>query len=108
MNETTIGGLLRNLRMSKKITQQTVADAVNIKRSTISNYEIGRRTPSLNDLRTLATFYGVGLDYFGVTPPDEITEIIARARNVFEDSSISDAKKDELYKTLAKLYLKLK
>lgn len=108
MKQTTIGALLRNLRMSKKITQQTVADAVNIKRSTISNYEIGRRTPSLNDLRTLAEYYGVGLDYFGVTPPDEITEIIARARNVFEDSDVSDAKKDELYKTLAKLYLKIK
>lgn len=108
MNKTTIGGLLRNLRMSKKLTQQTVADAVSIKRSTISNYEIGRRTPSLNDLRTLATFYGVGLDYFGVTPPDEITEIIARARKVFDNPDVSDIKKDELYKTLAKLYLKLK
>ena len=108
MNKATIGELLRNLRMSKKITQQGVANAVNIKRSTISNYEIGRRTPSLNDLRTLATFYGVGLDYFGVTPPDEITEIIARARNVFENPDIEENKKDELYKILAKLYLKLK
>ena len=108
MNKTTIGGLLRNLRMSKKMTQQTVADSVNIKRSTISNYEIGRRTPSLNDLRMLATFYGVGLDYFGVTPPDEITEIVARARRIFEDPAVADDKKDELYKTLAKLYLKLK
>lgn len=108
MNKTTIGGLLRNLRMSKNITQQAVADSVNIKRSTISNYEIGRRTPSLNDLRTLATFYGVGLDYFGVTPPDEITEIVARARNIFENPEIEDSKKDELYKILAKLYLKLK
>jgi len=108
MSNETIGGLLRNLRMSKKITQQSVANAVNIKRSTISNYEIGRRTPSLNDLRILATFYGVGLDYFGVTPPDEITEIVARARNIFENPEIEDSKKDELYKTLAKLYLKLK
>lgn len=108
MNKTTIGGLLRNLRMSKNITQQAVADSVNIKRSTISNYEIGRRTPSLNDLRTLATFYGVGLDYFGVTPPDEITEIVARARKIFENPDIADVKKDDLYKILAKLYLKLK
>ncbi|QHJ73621.1 hypothetical protein [Butyrivibrio virus Bo-Finn] len=108
MKNNSIGKQLKNLRLSQKLTQQTVADAVKIKRSTISNYEIGRRTPSLNDLRTLATFYGVGLDYFGVTPPDEITELIARARKLFNNPDLSETQKDLLYKDLSKLYFKIK
>ena len=107
MNKKSVGELLRNLRKSQSMTQQFVADHVNIKRSTISNYEIGRRQPSLNDLRKLAKFYNVGLDYFGITPPDEITELLARARSLFDNPNLTEAQKDKLYKDLSRLYFKL-
>ena len=108
MNNYSIGEKLKTLRKTQKLTQQAVSDRVGIKRSTISNYEIDRRTPSLIDLKRLAAFYGVGLDYFGVTTTDDVAEIIARARNVFESPEVSEETKNELYKELAKLYLKLK
>lgn len=107
MENKSVGELLRNLRKTKRLTQQTVANHVKIKRSTLSNYEIGRRQPALNDLRTLAQFYGVGLDYFGITPPDEITELLARARALFDNPNLDDEKKDKLYKDLSRLYFKL-
>ena len=108
MNNYSIGEKLKTLRKTQKLTQQAVSDRVGIKRSTISNYEIDRRTPSLIDLKRLAAFYGVGLDYFGVTTTDDVAEIIARARNVFECPDVSEQTKNDLYKELAKLYLKLK
>lgn len=106
--KSEIAERLKGLRKTRKLTQEQVAERVGIKRSTISNYEIGRRTPNLHDLKRLAEYYGVGLDYFGVATVDEITEILARAREVFNSSEVSTDAKDELYKELAKLYLKIK
>lgn len=104
----SIGEKIKTLRKTRGLTQHTFADQVGIKRSTISNYEIDRRTPSLVDLKQIAAFFGVGLDYFGIAATDDITDILARARDVFESPDVSEQTKDELYKELAKLYLKLK
>lgn len=107
MNES-IGHKLKVLRKTKKMTQQEVADKLGIKRATISNYEINRRTPSLTDLRRLSEFYGVGLDYFGVAQTDDLLDLLARAKRVFNDERIPKEKKEEIYKELMILYLTLK
>lgn len=103
-----IGSKLKHLRNSKKITQQEMADKVSIKRSTISNYEIGRRTPHLRDLQKLAEYFGVGLDYFGVSSTDEVFDVLARAKEVFENADINPEAKEELYMEFMKMYLELK
>lgn len=104
----SIGSKLRALRKARGYSQQFVADRVGMKRSTISNYEIDRRLPSLTDLKRVADFYGVGLDYFDLSSTDNIEELLARARDVFANPSVSKAKKDELYKEIAMLYFKIK
>lgn len=106
MNE--IGQKLRQLRRAKKITQQDVADRVGITRATISNYEVGRRTPHLRDLQKIAKTYGVGLEYFGVREKDETFELLARAKEVFESDAVSMDTKEELYREFMRLYLELK
>lgn len=104
----TIGQHLKTLRQSQKMTQQHVAEKVGITRATLSNYEIDRRTPDLKTLRKLAECFGVGLDYFGFAPADEVIELLARAKNVFESDRISEERKRELHDELMKLYLHLK
>lgn len=104
----SIGSKLKTLRKSQKLTQQAVADKIGITRATISNYEISRRTPHLKDLQKLAEFYGVGLDYFGVSTVDETLELLGRAKEVFESENVSKEKKDEIYKEIMKLYLAIK
>lgn len=104
----TIGKQLKNLRKSQKMTQQYVSDRVGITRATLSNYEIDRRTPDLKTLQKLAECYNVGLDYFGFAPADEIIELLARAKNVFENENISDERKNELFEELMRLKLNLK
>lgn len=103
-----IGSKLKHLRKTRKLTQQEVADKVDIKRSTISNYEIGRRTPHLKDLQKLAATFGVGLDYFGVQDTDEVFDVLARAKDVFVNEDISNIEKEELYLEFMKLYINLK
>ena len=103
----SIGSKLQSLRKAKRYTQRYVADRLDMKRSTLSNYEIDRRSPSLTDLKRLAQFYKVGLDYFDLATADEVQDLLARARDVFNSEDISQEAKDELYREIAALYLKL-
>ena len=105
---STIGSKLKSLRKAKGYSQQYVADRVGLKRSTISNYEIDRRLPSLTDLKRVADFYGVGLDYFDLSATDSIEELLAKARDIFLSDEISVETKDDLYKEIAMLYFKIK
>lgn len=102
-----IGKKLKQLRKLRGMTQEDVAERVNITRSTISNYEIGRRTPNLKDLSELAAVFGVGLDYFGIAPIDESFDLISRARDIFESPDVSRGTKNHLYREMMKLYLEL-
>lgn len=108
MNNQSIGNKLKILRKSQKLTQQAVADKVGITRATISNYEINRRSPHLKDLQRLAEFYGVGLDYFGVSTADEVLDLLARAKKVFESDVISEERKNELFDAIMRLKLHVK
>lgn len=104
----TIGSQLKALRKGQRMTQQFVADKVGITRATLSNYEIDRRTPDLKTLRKLAECFGVSLDYFGVAPADEVLDLLARAKDVFQNKNISDERKNELFDEIMKLKLELK
>lgn len=95
------------LRKERRMTQQQIADALGIKRATISNYEIGRRSPHLTELQRIAEFFGVGLDYFGVAQADDVLDLLVRAQRVFENENIPTEKKEAVYKELMKLYLNL-
>lgn len=54
---------LRTLRASQGKTQQQVADALGIDRTTYAKYETGTNEPSLAVLRQLAAYYGTTTDY---------------------------------------------
>jgi len=54
---------LQNLRKSRNLSQKEVADALSISASVISNYESSERTPSVENLISLAVFYRCSTDY---------------------------------------------
>ncbi len=103
-----IGVKLKTLRKGRKLTQQELADKMGITRATVSNYEVGRRSPHLSELQRFAEFYGVDLSYFGIATKDEIFDLLSRAKTVFESDKISADKKDDIYRELMKLYLAIK
>ena len=89
------------------MTQQELSVKLGISRATISNYEVGRRSPHLSDLRRLAEFYGVGLDYFGASTEDESFELLSRAKSVFLNEDIPKEEREALYKEIMRLYLEM-
>lgn len=103
-----IGKKLQSLRKTRRLTQDELAKRLNISRASVSNYEVGRRTPHLSELQRFAEFYGVDLSYFGVSSTDEMFELLARAKRIFESEVIPDAEKEKLYKEIMKLYLGVK
>lgn len=53
---------LKGLRKRAGLTQQQVADAVEIKRSAYAYYEIGKSSPKLPVMKKLAALYNVTVD----------------------------------------------
>lgn len=102
-----IGVKLKNLRKGRKLTQQELADKLELSRATISNYEVGRRSPHLSELQRFAEFYGVSLDFFGVEATDESFELLSRAKSVFCDITIPKEERERIYKEIMKLYLEM-
>ncbi|MBQ5995369.1 MAG: helix-turn-helix transcriptional regulator [Clostridia bacterium] len=54
---------LKYVRKANKFTQQQVADAINIERSTYASYETGRNRPDVNTLSSFAKTFGVTVDF---------------------------------------------
>lgn len=54
---------LQALRKQRKMTQSQLGYYLNISRSTISQWESGKKQPSLDDMIRLSDFFQVSLDY---------------------------------------------
>lgn len=55
--------ILKLLRTEKKMSQQELADALGISKSSINMYERGDRQPNFEVLETIADFFNVDIDY---------------------------------------------
>lgn len=66
---------LKKLRNNKKLSQQQLADRLELNRSTYSRYELGQTQPDYDTLTLLADFYEVTTDYIlGRSNTPELTE----------------------------------
>ena len=55
--------MLRGLREDKDLTQQNIADLLEIGRTMYRRYEIGETEIPVRHLKVLCKFYGVSADY---------------------------------------------
>lgn len=58
----TIGSKLKQARLKKELTQENVANILNVSRTTISNWEVGRSYPDLESIVALSDLYNISLD----------------------------------------------
>ncbi|EKF49502.1 putative prophage repressor [Thermosipho africanus H17ap60334] len=59
-----IGEKIKFLRLQKGLTQEQLGKVINVGQRTISAYESGKATPSVEVLKALADFFEVPIDYF--------------------------------------------
>lgn len=86
---------LKQIRKANKFTQQDLADAVGIERSTYASYETGRNKPDVILLKRIANVFGVSSDF--------ILEIDTTQKLNLSDLSVAYKKKgSQLMSTLSK------
>ena len=76
------GTNLRNLRLQRSLTQQKLADDLNISQASITAYENGIREPNFETVRKFAEYFHVApsaLMPFGDFSEDETTQRMAEA-----------------------------
>ena len=61
MDLQKIGTFLKALRKEKELTQEQLAETLNVSRRTVSRWETGSNLPDLDILIELSALYGVGL-----------------------------------------------
>ena len=63
MSDKQLVTILRQLRLSRGVSQDVVAEACDISRVALTRYEKGQRVPPIEIASRLASFYGVSVDY---------------------------------------------
>ncbi|MBQ3132301.1 MAG: helix-turn-helix transcriptional regulator [Clostridia bacterium] len=61
MNQTLIGGFIKELRKEKNLTQEQLAEHLNVSCRTVSRWETGSNLPDMDILIALAEFFQVEL-----------------------------------------------
>jgi transcriptional regulator with XRE-family HTH domain len=101
---TTLGQRIKELRQSKKITQQELANQFSVERSTVASWETDRSSPSAETVARLSEIFGVTNDYllsgkkFVYTPPSDTKPL----ENFIREFSAMDT--DEQKKTIQSLF----
>jgi transcriptional regulator with XRE-family HTH domain len=57
------GGVLKKVRMSRKISQEVLAKSIGVSRQAVASYESGRREPCLDVLMSIADYFDISMDY---------------------------------------------
>lgn len=53
---------IKQYRNEKRYTQKELADLLNVKSSTVSGWELGRNTPSIDAIKKMADIFNVSFD----------------------------------------------
>ena len=106
---SNLGEKIKQIRIARGFTQDDIAEAMNLKRTTVSNWEKNIRVPSSDKLIEFAKVVGVTLDYFGDSSPERtLFQTMAQLDQLFMDASVPEADKDKAYQDIMKVYLKSK
>lgn len=75
--------ILRLLRQEKEVSQQEVADYLQITRQAYNNYENGKREPDYEILLKLSEYFNVSVDY--LVRGEASTERMNKMDNIYFD-----------------------
>lgn len=98
----SLAATLRELRAEKKVSLQAVADAIGVSRPHIWELEKGKtKNPSLGLLKSLASYYGVSLDYLaGVNDDIEPGDRLSAMARELDINNLSDEEWEKVQATI--------
>ena len=81
------GMRLITLRLEKKISQKELADALDIDKTLISQYEGETNKPTYDTVQRMADYLGVTVDYLTDNPETEVIHYQEEPKDLFRDTS---------------------
>ena len=79
------GDNLKALRIREKMTQQELADALQITKRAVSSYELIQREPNFEVIKKIAYYFNASLDYlFDIQLPESSDTVIDKKQNIIE------------------------
>lgn len=98
--EHSIVEKLKKLRKERKITQEYLAEVLDISRSKISGWETSKREMTITDAVNLANYYEISLDNLLNIKPIKEKAYIEISYRFFKDKSISLKEKTKIIKMM--------
>ena len=97
-NRPLIGEAIRLGRLENNfMTQEQLANSLNVDRTTISNWETGRRDLSLKDAIKIANLFGKSLDSLFNHQKLNSRDFLELTERYFNNDEISEEEKDYVY-----------
>lgn len=83
MNNLTTGEIIAKLRKERGLSQEELAEALYVTRQAISKWESGAGSPDINNLKNIAAYFNVSVDYLinGREEKNEEQEIVPSPSN---------------------------
>ena len=91
---------LRELRKDRNITQENLAEILDISRSKVSSWETNKRDMTITDAINLANYYEISLDNLLRVNPIKEKEYIEISYSFFKNKSISLKEKTKIIKMM--------
>jgi len=93
---------IKELREAKGLQQAGLAIKLNTSQSTVSAYELGGRTPDVDMLVRMATFFNVSIDYLvgysDIKRPISSNKLSAQDINLLADfESLTKSQREKVY-----------
>ncbi len=87
----TIGEIIRSLRKERNLTQEELAELLNVSGQTVSKWENGTSMPDISQVVPIASVFGISTDVLfdtaGKSDKDVANEIIDRCQKLIYDES---------------------
>lgn len=102
---------LKQIRELYGATQEQIAQAINVNRVTVANWESGTSVASSSNQEKLSMYYNIGPEYFYEKELDEVakknvTEASARAQELTEKSKGKRVKEQDFHKIFESITFK--
>ncbi len=100
MDQTRVGGFLKELRKGKGITQEQFAEALGVSGRTVSRWETGNNMPDISILVDIADFYDVSIPE--IINGERKSEIMEEQERKVADSmaDYATAEKEKIFKEM--------
>lgn len=89
------GDRLKTLRNSKNLSQEELSQILGVRKSSISNWEKDKATPTFEMVNKIAQYFGVSIDYLLNFTQDDLDKI-ERLKQALKEADMWDYEMDDM------------